>query len=77
MNLINTEVSDLKLKMGDLDKRLTETEKSCQFISNSNEQSKKDVKKPKKTCQIYKIAAKDYKWIQIHRNKTMKKWTQN
>ena len=37
VNLINSKVSDLELKMGDLDKRLTENEKSCQFISNSNE----------------------------------------
>ena len=44
VNLINTKVSGLALKMSDLDKRLTENEKSCQFISNSNEQSKKDLK---------------------------------
>ena len=44
VNLINSKVSDLETKMHGLESRLSEYEKSCQFISNANEQIKKDIK---------------------------------
>ena len=47
VNLIHSKVSDLETKMQGLELRLSENEKSCQFISNANEQIKKDIKSNK------------------------------
>ena len=47
VNLINSKVNDLETKMQGLETRLSENEKSCQFISNANEENKKDIKSNK------------------------------
>ena len=47
VNFISFKVSDLENKMRNLDTRVTENEKSCQFISNINETNKTDLKKAK------------------------------
>lgn len=58
VNFISSKVSDLENKMRSLDTRVSENEKSCQFISNVNETNKTDLKKAKddlsklqKSCQ--------------------------
>lgn len=58
VKFISSKVSDLENKMRSLDTRVTENEKSCQFISNVNETNKTDLKKAKddlsklqKSCQ--------------------------
>ena len=68
VNLINSKVSDLETKMADLDTRLKDNEKSCQFISNSNEQNDKDLKSAKedvsklqKSCKGLQTDAKTMK----------------
>lgn len=57
VNSINSKVSDLESKMQNLETRLSENEKSCQFISNTNDQNQKviqankdELKNVKKRC---------------------------
>ena len=47
VNLISTKMSDLEIKMQGLDMRVTETEKSCSFVSNMSETNKKELKTTK------------------------------
>ena len=68
VNLINTKVSDLDTKMKDMDTRFTANERTCQFISNENEQNKTemksakdDIRDVKKTCNQLEKDAKSMK----------------
>lgn len=58
VNMINVKVTDLETQMKSLDVRVNETEKSCKFISETNESNKKELKNAKdslstlqKSCQ--------------------------
>ena len=47
VNMINVKVTDLETQMKSLDLRVTETEKSCKFISETHESNKKELKTAK------------------------------
>ena len=47
VNMINTKLSELETKMRSLDSRLVDNEKACEFISNTNDQNKKELQKSK------------------------------
>ena len=58
VNMINAKVTGLETQMKSLDVRVDETEKSCKFISETNESNKKELKNAKdslsnlqKSCQ--------------------------
>ena len=44
VNMINVKVTDLETQMKSLDVRINKTEKSCKFISETNESNKKELK---------------------------------
>ena len=54
VNLINSKVSDLESKMQGLETRLSENEKSCQFISNENDKNKSEIKSNKDELKVMK-----------------------
>ena len=58
VNMINAKVTDLETQMKSLDVRVNETEKSCKFISETNESNKKELKNAKDFLSNLQKAAK-------------------
>ena len=68
VNVINSKVSDLETKLRSLDTRVTETEKCCEFLSETNESHKSELKTAKKqldtlqkTCQRFEKETQELK----------------
>ena len=59
VNFISTKVSDMEIKMQGLDTRVTETEKSCTFVSNMSEANKNELKTAKESLSKLQKSCKD------------------
>ena len=56
VNMINLKVSDLEVKVNHIEPRVTEVEKSCTFMSQENDDRKKELERAKTEVNMLKYA---------------------